>query len=156
VNSRSQYLVYFLLVVAIGAMLVMAFRDNAAAKEPLTINEVAQKVQSGQVDRIVTESDDTITVYMNGDKVGVASRKEPNATLVEQLLSLGVTADKLTPESLVIEVPEPSLWSGFGTLIVYLLPILLMVGVLWFIMRQAPPCRLARAARACSVGNTPR
>jgi cell division protease FtsH len=139
VNSRSsQFLVYFLLVVAIGAMLYMAFRDNATSKEPLTINEVAQKVQSGQVARIVIESDDTITVIMkNGEKEGVASRKEPNATLVEQLVSLGVTADKLTPENLVIEVREPSLWAGFGTLIVYLLPILLMVGVLWFIMRQA-------------------
>jgi cell division protease FtsH len=139
VNSRSQsFLVYFLLIVAIGAMLFMAFRDGASSKEPLTINEVAQKVQAGQVARIVIESDDTITVVMkNGEKEGVASRKEPNATLVEQLVSLGVTADKLSPENMVIEVREPSLWAGFGTLIVYILPILLMVGVLWFIMRQA-------------------
>ncbi len=138
-NSRSQsFLVYFLLIVAIGAMLFMALRDGATSKEPLTINEVAQKVQAGQVERIVIESDDTITVVMkNGEKEGVASRKEPNATLVEQLVSLGVTADKLSPENLVIEVREPSLWAGFGTLIVYILPILLMVGVLWFIMRQA-------------------
>src|SRR5688572_10351472 len=119
-------------------MLVMAFHDSATSKEPLTINEVAQKVQAGQVARIVIESDDTITVVMkNGEKEGVASRKEPNATLVEQLVSLGVTADKLSPENMVIEVREPSLWAGFGTLIVYILPILLMVGVLWFIMRQA-------------------
>jgi cell division protease FtsH len=139
VNSRSsQFFVYFLLVVAIGVMLFMAFRDSAASKDPLTINKVAQEVQAGQVARIVIESDDTITVVMkNGDKEGVASRKEPNATLVEQLISLGVTADKLSPENLVIEVREPSLWAGFGTLIVYILPILLMVGVLWFIMRQA-------------------
>jgi cell division protease FtsH len=139
VNSRSQsFLVYFLLIVAIGAMLFMAFRDGATSKDPLTINQVAQKVQSGEVVKIVIESDDTITVIMkNGEKEGVASRKEPNATLVEQLVSLGVTADKLSPENLVIEVREPSLWAGFGTLIVYILPILLMVGVLWFIMRQA-------------------
>jgi cell division protease FtsH len=139
VNSRNQsFLVYFLLIVAIVAMLFMAFRDGSASKDPLTINQVAQKVQSGEVVKIVIESDDTITVIMkNGEKEGVASRKEPNATLVEQLVSLGVTADKLSPENLVIEVREPSLWAGFGTLIVYILPILLMVGVLWFIMRQA-------------------
>jgi cell division protease FtsH len=130
--------VYFLLIVAIGALFVYSFRDGGTSKDPLTINEVAQKVQAGQVAKIVTENDDTITVYMkNGDKEGVASRKEPNATLVDQLLSLGVTPDKLSSENLVIEVPEPSLWAGFGTLIVYILPILLMVGVLWFIMRQA-------------------
>ncbi len=143
-NSRSQsFLVYFLLIVAIGAMLFMAFRDSATGKDPLTINKVAQQVQAGEVAKIVIESDDTFTVVMkngelkNGEQEGIASRKEPNATLVEQLVSLGVTADKLSPENLVIEVREPSLWAGFGTLIVYILPILLMVGVLWFIMRQA-------------------
>ncbi len=137
-NSRSQYLVYFLLVVAIGALLVYSFRDGTTTKEPLTINEVAQKVQSGQVARILIESDDAITVIMkNGEKEGVESRKESNATLVEQLVSLGVTADKLSPENLVIEVSKPSAWAGLGTLLVYFLPILLMVGVLWFIMRQA-------------------
>jgi cell division protease FtsH len=130
--------VYFLLIVAIGAMLFMAFRDNSTTKEPLTINEVAQKVQSGQVARITIESDDAITVVMkDGEKEGVESRKESNATLVEQLISLGVTPDKLSPENLVIEVEQPSIWAGFGTLFFYLLPIIVMVGVLWFIMRQA-------------------
>ena len=52
-NSRnSQVIVYFLLIVAIGALFFYSFRENATAKEPLTINEVAQKVQNGQVARI--------------------------------------------------------------------------------------------------------
>ncbi|MCC7118922.1 MAG: ATP-dependent zinc metalloprotease FtsH [Anaerolineales bacterium] len=139
-NSRSNqpYFVYFIVVVAIGALLYMAYRDNTSAQQPLTINEVAQKVQSGEVKRIVIESDDTITVEMkNGSAGSVESRKESNATLVEQLISLGVTAEQLSPKNLVVEVREPSLWSGLGTLLVYLLPVILMVGVLWFIMRQA-------------------
>ncbi|MCZ2122562.1 MAG: ATP-dependent zinc metalloprotease FtsH [Anaerolineales bacterium] len=139
-NSRSNqpYFVYFIVVVAIGALLYMAYRDNLTTQEPLTINEVAQKVQNGEVKRILIESDDTITVEMkNGKAESVESRKEANATLVEQLLSLGVTAEQLSPKNLVIEVREPSLWSGLGTLLVYLLPVILMVGVLWFIMRQA-------------------
>ncbi|MFN8413085.1 MAG: ATP-dependent zinc metalloprotease FtsH [Anaerolineales bacterium] len=138
-NSRNQsYFVYFLLIVAIGAMLFMALRDNATTKEPLTINEVAQKVQSGQVARIAIGVDDAITVTMkNGDKEGVESRKESNATLVDQLISLGVTPDKLSPENLVIEVSKPSVWAGVGSILIYILPILFMVGILWFIMRQA-------------------
>ena len=139
-NSRSQsFIVYFLLIVAIGAMLFMAFRDNTSTVKPLTINEVAQAVQNGKVARIIIESDDTITVvYTNGtEEEGVASRKESNATLVEQLSSLGVTMEQLAPENVIIEVRAPSVWGGVLSGALYLLPILFMGGVLWFIFRQA-------------------
>ncbi|MDD2921336.1 MAG: ATP-dependent zinc metalloprotease FtsH [Anaerolineales bacterium] len=139
-NSRSQsFFVYFLLIVAIGAMLYMGLRQNTEVKQPLTINEVAQKVQEGQVARIIVESDDTITVvYPNGtEEEGVASRKESNATLVNQLISLGVKPEQLAPDKIVIEVRAPSVWGGVLSSALYLLPILFMGGVLWFIFRQA-------------------
>ena len=139
-NSRSQsFFVYFLLIVAIGAMLYMGFKENATVKQPLTINQVAKAVQDGKVARIIIESDDTITViYTNGtEEAGVESRKEPNATLVEQLGNLGVTKEQLAPENVVIEVRAPSVWAGVLSGAFYILPILLMGGVLWFIFRQA-------------------
>jgi cell division protease FtsH len=131
--------VYILLFVAIGAMLYMGFRQNPSAAQPLTINEVAKAVQEGKVARIIIESDDTITVvYTNGtEEEGVESRKESNATLVEQLSSLGVTTEQLAPENVIIEVRAPSVWGGVLSGALYLLPILFMGGVLWFIFRQA-------------------
>jgi len=140
VNSRSQsFFVYFLLIVAIGAMLFMGFRDTTTTVKPLTINEVAQAVQDGKVARILIKSDDTFTViYTDGtEEAGVESRKEPNATLVDQLASLGVTADQLAPEKVVVEVSAPSVWAGVLSGAFYILPVLLMGGVLWFIFRQA-------------------
>ncbi len=139
-NSRSQsFFVYFLLIVAIGAMLFMGFRDTTTTVKPLTINEVAQAVQDGKVARILIKSDDTFTViYTDGtEEAGVESRKEPNATLVDQLASLGVTADQLAPEKVVVEVSAPSVWAGVLSGAFYILPVLLMGGVLWFIFRQA-------------------
>ncbi len=140
-NSRSQsFFVYFLLIVAIGAMLYMGYRENATStEEPLTINQVAQAVQEGTVARIIIKGDDTFTV-VNKDgtsKEGVESRKEPNTTLVDQLASLGVTADQLAPDKVVVEVSAPSVWAGVLSGAFYILPILLMGGVLWFIFRQA-------------------
>jgi len=140
VNSRSQSIfVYILLFVAIGAMLYMGFRQNPTVAEPLTINQVAQKVKNGEVARIIIESDDTITVvYTDGtEEEGVESRKESSATLVEQLASLGVTMEQLAPENVIIEVRAPSAWGGVLSGALYLLPILFMGGVLWFIFRQA-------------------
>jgi cell division protease FtsH len=130
--------VYFLLIVAIGAMLFYGVRENSSTEKKLTINEVALAVQQGKVSRIVIESDDTIrVVYPNGEEEGVESRKESNATLVEQLLSLGVTPEQLSPENVVIEVLAPSAWGGLLNGALYFLPILFMAGVLWFIFRQA-------------------
>jgi len=130
--------VYFLLIVAIGAMLYMGFRDSSTNEKPLTINEVSMAVQNGEVARIIIETDDRIrVVFKNGAEEGVESRKEPNATLVDQLTSFGVTADKLTPDKIAIEVKPPSVWGGVLSSALYILPVLFMAGVLWFIFRQA-------------------
>ena len=138
-NSRSQsFFVYFLLIVAIGAMLYMGFRDSSTGEEPLTINEVARLVKNGEVGRIVIETDDRIRVIKrDGTQEGIESRKEPNATLVDQLISFGVTTDQLTPDKVVIEVKPPSVWGGVLSSALYILPVLFMAGVLWFIFRQA-------------------
>ncbi|HVN14205.1 MAG TPA: ATP-dependent zinc metalloprotease FtsH [Anaerolineales bacterium] len=138
-NSRSQsFIVYFVLIVAIAAMLYMGFRQDSSTQEPLTINQVAQAVQDGKVARIVVESDDNIRViYKNGAETGVESHKEPNATLVDQLVSLGVTAAQLSPNNVQIEVQPPSQWAGILSSALYILPVLFMAGVLWFIFRQA-------------------
>lgn len=138
-NSRNQsFIVYFILIVAIGVMLYMGFRDQGASQQPLTINQVAKAVQNGEVARIVIESDDRIRViYKTGEETGIESHKEPNATLVDQLLSLGVTPEQLSPDKIAIEVKPPSSWAGIISSALYILPVVFMAGVLWFIFRQA-------------------
>jgi len=137
VNSRNQsFLVYFLLIVAIAAMFYMGFRNESNSEEVLTINEVAHDIQVGEVNRIIVDSDDKLqVVYSDGTEV--PSQKEPGATLVEQLIGLGVTAEQLAPQNVKLEVKPPSSWVGILSSVVYILPVLLMGGVLWFIFRQA-------------------
>jgi cell division protease FtsH len=137
VNSRNQsFLVYFLLIVAIAAMFYMGFRQDSSDKEVLTINQVARDIQVGEVTRVIVENEDKITViYADGTEE--ESHKEPGATLVEQLVELGVTPTQLSPENVKLEVKPPSSWVGILSSVVYILPIILMGGVLWFIFRQA-------------------
>ena len=137
-NSRSQsFFVYFLLLVAIGAMLYMGFNQNANAAEPLTLSAVAQQVQNGEIARIIISGDDTIRVVgVNGtEEEAVESRIESGTTFVEQLLRFGVTAEQLAKVD--VEVSAPSPWGAVLSGAVYLLPILFMGGLLWFIFRQA-------------------
>ncbi|HEY2980622.1 MAG TPA: AAA family ATPase, partial [Anaerolineales bacterium] len=137
-NSRNNFIVYFVLIAAIAAMFVMGIRQESKSAEPLTINQVAQAVQKGTVARIVIESDDRIRVIMNdGAEKGIESRKEPTSTLVAQLLDLGVTPEQLSADNVKIEINPPSIWTGILNGAFIFLPVLLMAGVLWFIFRQA-------------------
>ena len=143
-NPRNQsFIVTLLLIVAVVAMVVTAIQRESNVTDPLTINEVAEAIKSGSVARVVIQNDGSLRVmYKTGDEAqtetGVESYKESNATLVQQLISLGVSPEQLSAESIKIEVEAPSIWEGaLGGFFVYLLPLLLMVGVFWFIFRQA-------------------
>ena len=141
-NPRNQsFIVTLLLIVAVVAMVVTAIQRESATVAPLTISEVAEAIKTGSVTKVVIQNDGSLRVmYKSGDeaktKTGVESYKESNSTFVDQLISLGVTVDQLS--AIKIEVQAPSIWEGaLGGFLVYLLPILLMVGVFWFIFRQA-------------------
>ncbi len=136
-NSRTQsFIIYFLLIVAIGAMLYVGFRQDSNAPQPLTINQVAQSIQNGDVARVIIQSDTQIhIVYKSGKEAD--SNKESSATLVDQLVSLGVTSAQLSPNNVIIEVQPPSPWAGILSSLLYILPVIFMAGVLWFIFRQA-------------------
>ena len=143
-NPRNQsFLVTFLFIVALAAMVVTLMKNDSVEPDTLTINELAQDIEQSKVSRVVIENDGSLrVVYNSGSEAqtgtGVEAYKESNATLVEQLTTLGVSPEKLSPDNVEIEVEAPSIWSGtLGGFIAYLLPLLLMVGVFWFIFRQA-------------------
>ncbi|NWG35085.1 MAG: ATP-dependent metallopeptidase FtsH/Yme1/Tma family protein [Chloroflexi bacterium] len=133
----------FLLIAALATMVVMALQNRSSTSQSLTINELAQDVQQGKISRIIIENNGSLrVVYKAGSeaetKTGVTAYKEDGSTLVAQLTDLGVSPEKLSAENVKIEVEPPSVWSGIlGGFLVYLLPLLLMLGIFWFIFRQA-------------------
>lgn len=134
-NSRNQsYVIYLLLLIAIIAMFFYSFRQSNTAQEVLTINQLAADIQAGKVSRIVADENRLRAVYSEGEKT---SNKEPGATLVQQLLDLGVTSDQLAPGNIKVEVKPPSAWMGIVTTLGYILPFIILAGVFWFIFRQA-------------------
>ena len=56
---------------------------------------------------------------------------------MDQLINLGVSPEKLLPENVKIEVKPPSAWTNVLGSLAFILPVLLMAGVMWFIFRQA-------------------
>jgi cell division protease FtsH len=136
VNSRNQsYIIYVLLFIAIIAMLVFNFTQQGTNPEALTINQVAAEVKAGSIDRIVKNENRLRITYKDGSIKEATI--EPDTTLVQQLLDLGVTPAELGPAQVKIEIKPPSAWLNVLATLGYILPIILLGAVFFFIFRQA-------------------
>jgi len=135
VSSRNQsYVVYLLLFVAIIAMVMYSFNQRSTTSE-VSINQLAEDIKNQRVTKI--EEDDNRLKITYKDLSEALSTKEPSATLVEQLLNLGVTQEQLHPERIKIIIKPPSAWVGVLTALGYILPFLILIGAFFFIFRQA-------------------
>jgi cell division protease FtsH len=130
-NSRNQsYIIYLLLFIAIVAMVYFNIRQQPDAQGPLTISQVAQQIQEGNITRIVVHDDNSLDVISSSSSgpVEQSARKEPETTLVSQLVAFGITPEQLA--NVTIEVNPPSPWAGLLTLATYIIPFLLIGGIL--------------------------
>jgi cell division protease FtsH len=136
-RNRST-LIYILFIAAIVILLFYSFQNNASAQDTLSINQVAADIQSGKVSRIIEDDNRLTVIYREGaDEIERISHKESTATLVEQLLALGVMPEQLSPEQVKIEIKPPSAWLSVFTALGYILPFLFLGGLFWFVFRQA-------------------
>ena len=135
-NTRSRAsLLYLLFFGALIFFIFFNYQAQSSEDEILTINQVAADIQSGRVARLITDENALRVIYINGEER--FSQKEPIATTVEQLLSLGVSPEELAPRNLSLEIQPPGAWVGIATALGYFLPFLLLAGVFWFVFRQA-------------------
>jgi cell division protease FtsH len=133
-RNRSS-IIYLLLFIAIIVMVVYNFQQNATSQEVLPINKVAADIQKGVVERIEEDDNRLLVVYSDGTER--TSHKETGATLVDQLVALGVTSEQLSSDQVKIEIKPPSAWLGIATALGYILPFIILAGVFWFVFRQA-------------------
>jgi cell division protease FtsH len=80
--------------------------------------------------------DNDLEVHFRDDSVKF-TRKEADKPAIEQLLELGVRAEDLSSDRITWEVKQPSDWNTVLSLITYLLPGLLVVGLIFLMLRQA-------------------
>jgi len=136
VNSpRGRNTAVLLILLLIVAALVIQFRSTQSQAEPYYFNQLAEAIKRGDVKRVVVDENELEIVFANGDRR--LTRKEPTATAVEQLLALGVTPEQLVSTAVIWEIKQPSDWNTVLSLVTYLLPGLVVVGLIFFMLRQA-------------------
>ncbi len=134
-TNNRQSLIYILLFVGIIILVFYSFRQQSITTENITIGEVAQEIISGTLKRVIVNEDELELIFQDGSEG--TSQKEPDATFVQQLRELGVTAEKLNPDNVIIEIKPPSAWFGVINVLGYVLPFIMIAGLFWFVFRQA-------------------
>ena len=127
-------LIYFLLIVALGAFLYTVFGNRSSTiAEPISIAKVAEMVRNGQVISIEVDNDEVFVTQKSAPQF--QSRKETGVSLVEMLHNLDVTDEQIAVVNL--SVKAPSGWEEYSGVLFAFLPIILIAVFFIFILRQA-------------------
>jgi cell division protease FtsH len=133
-NPRTRN---FIIYGFIGLMLLIIFiginGGNQDSNE-IKFTDLVSRIKSGEVASIHVVGDQLIAT-MN-DRSNVTTTKAPESTAQEQLTEFGVTTDEINRISWNFDTP--SNWPAIGfSILTALLPILLIGGLIFFMLRQA-------------------
>ena len=136
---RSGYwrngLVYLLILAAI-ALLLWQVMGRANAPEKMTVTELARLIKEGRVQQVSTTDEKIEIVYTSsGKQTQAVAYKEMGVGLLETMQGLGVTAEDL--QGVVIEAVPPPDWLNIVAALGTILPTLIIVGMIYFMLRQA-------------------
>jgi len=136
-KSRNQsFIIYILLFIAIIAMVFFTVNQQSGASDEIPINKLASDIKAGRV-KTITEDESRLEItYKDSDAIKT-STKDESASLIEQLVELGVTPEELSADNLSIEIKLPSPFLSIISIASYVLPFLILIGMFWFIFRQA-------------------
>src|SRR3954447_24633683 len=122
--------VYLLILVAVIAIVVAFFRPSSGGNSRKDLSTVIADAKSGSVKKIEVKGN-TLKVTKD-DNTSYSSRKEEGASIVQTLTDNQVDVSKIP-----VEIKEPSAFGDWIGLLLQFLPILIFIGLILFMMRQA-------------------
>ena len=125
-NSPLKNILILLLITAIFAAIYSIWLSGQTAIEDISISELVQEVADGKVENITIKNNRLDITLKDGGLQ--RTYKESNVSLTEY----GISADKVSLN--ITDTESSAIWIN---LISSLLPFLLIIGFLWFMLRQA-------------------
>ncbi len=127
-------LVWAILTLLVISLVFSLFLTPGAQPEKLTLNQLAERINSGQVKEIKVVGSE-LRITLADDKPAI-SEKEAEAGLTETLVNFGVNPEAL--QKVNIAVQSQSGWQFWaGILVPTLLPLIIIGVFFWMMFRQA-------------------
>ena len=119
--------IFYVVAMAVVALIIWSLLTPVGSKPQSTdISQIVQQVQDNNVNQIDLNGDQVTAKLKNGQDL--QAYKEPNSTLKDY----GITPDKVP-----IDITNPNKGSVWPTLLTIFLPVILIGGFLYFMLRQA-------------------
>jgi len=135
-STNQSYIIYVLLFVAIIAMVFYTVNQQSSGSNEIPFNQLATDIKAGKVDTIIEDDSRLEITYKNSDQIKTTT-KDPSSPMIAQLVELGVTPEDLSAEQVSIDIRLPSPFLGIVSIASYILPFLVLIGLFFFIFRQA-------------------
>ena len=133
-TNFSKNILWGIITLVLLSMIFSGFSGTTEKPEQLSLSQLTDKINAGQVGEIGINGND-LNVKLSDGKSAV-SKKEAEAGLTESLKNLNVNPEALQKVKIAVESE-----SGFNywavILIPALLPILIIGGIFWFMLKQA-------------------
>ena len=119
------------------AAIVWSIVNAEATTTTVPISQLAQQIIDGEVAELEIAGDgETITVSYK-DSSEARSQVSGASSIEEVLSAYGVDGDVYRSQNVSVVYLQPSAWSGVLNIMSFLLPMLLIVGLFYFFMRQS-------------------
>lgn len=135
-NNRSRNIFVYILIIAAIAAIIFGVRNNSANSRELTISELVRDINAGKVNAISVSDEGKITATYDGNE-SRNTQINPNTDDVFSLLeSFGANPERLRND-IEFEFTKPSNLFNWIGLIGTFLPLLLIGGFIYLMLRQA-------------------
>ncbi|NLE92435.1 MAG: AAA family ATPase, partial [Chloroflexi bacterium] len=138
-KPRNQsFFISALLLFALIAMVFYGVNQNGFGSTEIPINQLAADIEAGKVSSIKVDNNEVEIQYKSLEqKTTSISSKDPQSGLIEQLIDLGVSPEKLRDPELSIRIVVPGFWSEALIAFLNFLPFVAMGIFFFFFIRQA-------------------
>src|SRR6266849_4074698 len=122
--------IYLLILVAIVAVVFTVFYSSSEQKVEQSLSDFVAEVKAGNVVTAEVDSADITYKLKDDDQVTYKTKMENGDTVRQVLHDAGV--EQSDPNYPKVETKEPSRWGNVLSLFLSFLPIIFIVGILFF------------------------
>ena len=131
----KNFIVVVLILIIISGIFAIASPQITKPVKEITLSELTQNVNQGQIQKISVNGNELSIQYTNGDKA--TSRKETDASLSQSLLGLGASTEQLQKLDVAVQKESGGLAGWLIPLLSLVLPVIIFAWFFFMIFKQS-------------------
>ncbi|MBU2542449.1 ATP-dependent zinc metalloprotease FtsH [Patescibacteria group bacterium] len=133
-NLVKNFTIIFLVLLTFAAILSFTY-SGEVEPEKVGVNTLIQNINDERVKEVEVRGDFLLATLMGDEEKVLEVKKEPGQSFAELMSDYGVESEKLQRVNLLVK-EESGLTYWMSLILPAMLPILLIIGIIWFMSRQ--------------------